>query len=84
MVRLPVCFFDNDPLKWGTHFESLPVLAPEPANLASVDTILLASHRAQEIYEQLAALGLEHKVAFDVFDLIDLTDLSVLLGLGPR
>jgi len=67
---LAACFFDNDPAKRGTAFESLPVLAPEITNLVSVDAILLASVAAREIYEQLAALGLERLVAFDVPDLI--------------
>ncbi len=67
---LPVCFFDNDPAKWGTHFESLPVLSPEIANLELVDLMLVASIRVTEIVDQLTALGWKRRVAIDVHDLI--------------
>jgi hypothetical protein len=66
---LPACFFDNDPGKWGTEFENLPVLQPETSHLESVDVVLVASMRASEIISQLASLGMSRRVALDVPDL---------------
>jgi len=67
---VPACFFDNDPGKWGTLVENLPVLAPEACNLESVDVVLITSMRASEIMSQLASLGMSRRVALDVPDLL--------------
>lgn len=66
---VPAWFFDNDPGKWGTRFENLPVLPPQTSNLESVDVVLIASMRANEIISQLAALGMSRHLALDVPDL---------------
>ncbi len=66
---LPVCFFDNDPGKWGTKFENLPVVQPDAAQLLSVDVILVASMNAADIVSQLVSLGLSRRIAHDVPDL---------------
>lgn len=64
-----VCFFDNDPEKWGSTFENLPVFRPDALRLRSVEVIVVASIRGGEIIEQLKSLGFSRRIALDVADL---------------
>lgn len=52
-----VCFFDNDPAKWGRHVDGLVVDRPTTEALARVDLIWITSCYASEILAQLEALG---------------------------
>lgn len=63
-------FFDNDPAKWNTTFDGLPVLAPTLENLQAVDVVVIASMHTHEIHEQLVQLGIGARIALSVPDLL--------------
>ncbi len=64
-----LCFFDNNPDKWGTTIDGLPVLRPDAEAVEAVDFILIASMYVYEIHAQLEELGVGSKIALSVPDL---------------
>lgn len=56
-----VGFFDNDPKKWHTTVQGLPVFEPTEARCLEMDAILLASVYARDILAQLTRMGVGHK-----------------------
>ena len=50
-------FIDNDPLKWGQSFCGLPVYSPDRLPNLDCQTVLIASDRAPQIYDQLIGMG---------------------------
>lgn len=61
-----VCAFDNDPSKWTTAFEGVPVRRPEAVAFAAVDLIVLSSMHVQAIAEQVIDAGFGHALLPDV------------------
>ena len=58
-----VRFFDNDPKKWNTALQGIPICEPTAKACDEVDAIILASVYAKEILAQLTRLGCAGKVA---------------------
>ena len=58
--------FDNDPAKWHSTFEGVPVLRPEPAAFASADLIVLASMHEHAIARQVIEAGFGQALVMDL------------------
>jgi hypothetical protein len=65
-----VCVFDNDPKKWGTALEGIPIQQPTQANCEALDAIVVASVYATEIFTQLARLGCARRAVLSPTDLV--------------
>jgi lipopolysaccharide cholinephosphotransferase len=62
----PVCIFDNDPQKWGTTINGIPVGNPKDLpGMAGGARIIIASVYRREISEQLEKMGLCEYYIYD-------------------
>jgi hypothetical protein len=64
------CVFDNDPNKWGSALEGVPIAQPTTEACERLDAIVLASVYAGEILAQLARLGCAARIALSPADLV--------------
>lgn len=60
-----VAFADNDPAKWGTYLDGVPIISPDRISDYQYDYILLVTVYYKEIYEQLLQLGIAEETIID-------------------
>lgn len=65
-----VCFFDNDPAKWGRRVDGLAVERPTPDALSRVDAVWITSCYASEILAQLRNLGVPARIVLTLGELV--------------